>query len=87
MRYRRAKLPGATYFFTVNLAKRNGRLLVEHADALRESVRRVKTAHPFVINAMVVLPDHLHALWTLPEGDGDFFYPLGIDKSGLLKAC
>lgn len=72
MRYRRARAPGASYFFTVNLAVRSQDLLVAHVDVLREVMHRVKTRHPFVIEAMVVLPDHLHALWTLPAGDADF---------------
>ena len=85
MRYRRANLPGASYFFTVNLAERKSRLLVKHVDVLRESVRRVKTAHPFVIDAMVIMPDHLHALWTLPEGDSDFSTRWGLIKSGFSR--
>lgn len=72
MRYRRADLAGGTYFFTVNLAERQCSLLVDHVDILRESVRLVKTRYPFRIEAMVILPDHLHALWTLPPGDVDY---------------
>jgi len=85
MRYRLANLPGASYFFTVNLAERKSRLLVDHVDVLRESVRRVKTAHPFVIDAMVIMPDHLHTLWTLPEGDSDFSTRWGLIKSGFSR--
>jgi putative transposase len=72
MRYRRARIGGATYFFTVNLADRRGCLLVEHVDALREAVRRVRRKHPFEIVAWVVLPEHLHAVWSLPPGDWDY---------------
>ncbi len=72
MRYRRAQVPGGTYFFTVNLADRSSRLLVEQVTTLREAVRSVKTRHPFEIVAWVVLPDHLHAIWTLPPGDTDY---------------
>lgn len=72
MRYRRANIKGGTYFFTVNLAERKLRLLVEQVDVLREAVKTVKQKHPFYIDAFVVLPDHLHAIWTLPEGDADF---------------
>ena len=71
MRYRRCRQPGGTYFFTVNLADRTSRLLIDHVDALRDSVRKVKRRHPFDILGWVVLPDHLHALWTLPDGDDD----------------
>ena len=72
MRYRRVLLQGATYFFTVNLAERSSRLLVDHIDDLREAVREVRRQHPFVIRAWVVLPDHLHAIWQLPESDADY---------------
>jgi len=70
--YRRVRVPGGTYFFTVNLADRSSRLLVERVDALRESVRETMRARPFASVAWVVLPNHLHAIWTLPEGDADF---------------
>ncbi|MCY0965636.1 REP-associated tyrosine transposase [Parathalassolituus penaei] len=72
MRYRRFYVSGGTYFFTVNLADRRSLLLVERVAELREVVRRVKALRPFVINAWVVLPDHIHAVWTLPAGDSDF---------------
>lgn len=72
-RYIRTHLAGVTYFFTVNLAERRGNdLLVHHIDTLRTAVADVKTRHPFSIDAMVVLPDHLHCMWTLPPDDGDY---------------
>lgn len=70
--YRRYRLEGGTYFFTVNLLERKSRLLVEHIDLLRETVRLVRRCRPFHIDAWVVLPDHLHAVWTLPKGDADY---------------
>jgi putative transposase len=70
--YRRYRLKGGTYFFTVNLVERKRKLLTEHSDALRSAFREIKQAHPFQIDAIVVLPDHLHTVWTLPEGDDDF---------------
>lgn len=71
--YRRLWHPGGTYFFTVNLLERSGNdLLVRHIDLLREAVREVRRLHPFVIHAWVVLPDHLHCVMELPEGDVDF---------------
>jgi putative transposase len=82
MRYRRAAAAGATYFFTVNLADRTSTLLVDHIEILREAVRKVRQARPFEIVAMVVMPDHVHAVWTLPEGDAD--YPL---RWSLIKAA
>jgi putative transposase len=71
--YRRALVPGASWFFTVNLLqRRNSDLLIRHVDTLREAVRRVRHLHPFTINAWVVLPEHMHCVWTLPPGDADY---------------
>jgi putative transposase len=72
MRYRRARVHGGTYFFTVNLQDRSLDLLVRHVDALRDATRAVQLRHPFEIVAAVVMPEHLHAIWTLPHGDDDF---------------
>ena len=72
MQYRRNYVAGGTYFFTVNLLERKQSLLVDHIDLLRESVHKVKRARPFNIDAWVVLPDHMHAVWTLPNGDCDY---------------
>lgn len=70
--YRRLRVPGGTYFFTVKLCDPDSRLLVERVAALRAAFRTVMTAHPFSIDAIVVMPNHLHALWTLPPGDSDY---------------
>lgn len=70
--YRRFRIPGGTYFFTVNLLERKQNLLVRHIDELREAVRITRREQPFHIDAWVVLPDHMHAVWTLPPGDDDF---------------
>ncbi|WP_211252276.1 REP-associated tyrosine transposase [Marinobacterium jannaschii] len=72
MRYRRSTQAGACYFFTVNLADRRQDLLVRHIDLLRTTLRQVKQRHPFKIEAMVVLPDHLHSIWCLPSEDADY---------------
>jgi len=72
--YRRNFIAGGSYFFTVNLADRRLSLLTDRIDALRAAFRYARMRHPFSIDAIVVLPDHLHAIWTLPEGDAD--YPL-----------
>ncbi|WP_299196194.1 transposase [uncultured Amphritea sp.] len=89
MYYRRASQPGGCYFFTVNLHDRDKDLLVSHIDLLRESFRQVKLRHPFHIDALVVLPEHLHAIWSLPEGDSDFSTRWGLIKAnfsrGLVK--
>src|SRR5882757_10136592 len=70
--YRRNFIAGGSFFFTVNLAERRPQLLTKYIDELRNAFREVRRRHPFTIDAMVVLPDHLHAAWTLPEGDADF---------------
>jgi putative transposase len=86
MQYRRARATGGTYFFTVNLADRSAVPLIRHIAALRESVRRVRRAHHFDIVAMVVLPDHLHAIWTLPEGDADYPLRWSLIKAGFSRS-
>lgn len=85
MRYRRADVKGGTYFFTVNLAQRHLRLLSDHVEILREAVKTVKQRHPFHIDAFVVLPDHLHAIWTLPPDDADFATRWMLIKSGFSR--
>jgi putative transposase len=70
--YRRNRVPGATYFFTVNLHDRRSTLLVQNINILRDAVRQTMRRAPFHIDAWVVLPDHIHTLWTLPEGDVEF---------------
>ena len=70
--YRRAFIPGGTWFFTVNLLQRHGNdLLVREINLLRNTVRRVREQHPFRLDAWVVLPEHLHCVMTLPPGDSD----------------
>ena len=85
--YRRIKTPGATFFFTVNCVRRGGnRMLVDHVDLLREIVGDVKKGHPFDIDAMVVLPEHLHCIWTLPAGDAEYGIRWGLIKAGFSRA-
>jgi len=69
--YRRVRVPGGTYFFTVNLLERRRRLLVDRIGDLRASFRATHAVRPCEILAIVVLPDHLHCLWRLPPGDAD----------------
>jgi len=85
MRYRRANTEGGTYFFTVNLADRHSDLLVRHIGELRAVIQAVKTAHPFSIVAMVVLPEHLHAIWRLPPGDANYPLRWSQIKSGFSR--
>lgn len=70
--YRRKYRPGGTYFFTVTLADRGSRLLVDRIDHLRVAYRTVVSERPVRTEAIVVMPDHIHAVWTLPDGDADF---------------
>jgi putative transposase len=70
--YRRLRSPGSSYFFTVNLADRSSDLLIHEIGSLRSAVAHALASKPFFIDAWVVLPDHLHAVWTLPDGDSDF---------------
>ncbi len=71
--YRRVRQPGGAYFFTLVTRHREPWLVDDGVSArLREGFRRTMTSRPFVMDAVVVLPDHLHAVWTLPEGDADF---------------
>ncbi|UGV27623.1 transposase [Rhodopseudomonas boonkerdii] len=70
--YRRLRVDGGSWFFTVNLHDRRQTLLVDHVEALRDAVTNTWRTRPFVIDAFIVLPDHLHAIWTLPDDDSDF---------------
>ena len=70
--YRRLRVPGGTYFITLALERRGSSVLVDHVDLLREAWAATARERPFVTEAVVVLPDHLHAVWRLPEGDADF---------------
>jgi putative transposase len=71
--YKRNYVPGATFFFTVVTYRRQPILAIELARrCLREAILTVQKDHPFAIDAWVLLPDHLHTLWTLPAGDADF---------------
>ena len=71
-RFARSDLPGHTFFFTARAARRGSDLFVRHIDPLRHAMRRTRLTHPFVIDEIVVLPDVIHTLWTLPAGDADF---------------
>jgi len=84
--YRRFRVPGGTYFFTVNLLERRRTLLVDHIDVLRHAVRRVRARHPFHIDAWVVLPDHMHCIWTLPPGDAAYAVRWQLIKLAFTKA-
>jgi putative transposase len=84
--YRRAFLPGGTFFFTVNLADRRSRLLIDQVELLRDAFRYARRRHPFAIEAIVILPEHLHAVWTLPEADSDFPFRWRLVKAAFSRS-
>jgi REP-associated tyrosine transposase len=85
MQYRRYRHHGGCFFFTVNLAQRNQSLLTEQVDGLRACMKKVQQTHPFVVEAIVILPDHLHAIWTLPPEDHDYAKRWMLIKSGFSR--
>jgi putative transposase len=70
--YRRNFIPGASCFFTVTLLDRSSSLLIDKIDDLYEAMRSVRAERPFTIDAIVILPDHLHCIWALPCDDADY---------------
>jgi putative transposase len=80
-RYRRAQQPGGTFFFTV-VTHRRRKLFYEINNRLilKKAIMEVQSAYPFNIDAWVLLPEHLHCIWTLPEGDTDFSKLWGLIK-------
>src|SRR5262245_56105312 len=70
--YRRNKLAGGTFFFTVTLDDRGASTLVDYIDLLRQAFHVARSERPFEIDAIVILPEHLHAIFTLPQDDADF---------------
>ncbi|MEH6772684.1 MAG: transposase [Cereibacter changlensis] len=84
--YLRPKRPGATVFFTVGLAQRGSDVLVQEIAALREAVRATRAERPFAIDAWVVLPDHMHCVWTLPAGDCGYGLRMSVIKARFSRA-
>jgi putative transposase len=85
-RYRRANIKGGTFFFTVTLADRSSDLLVRHIDFLRASYTATHGLYPFETVAICILPDHLHAIWTLPTDDANFPLRWSLIKSKFSRA-
>ena len=86
--YRRAKIEGGTYFFTVITQERQPLLTRDEVrQALREGIQEVQQSLPFTIEAWVLLPDHLHTIWTLPEGDANYQARWAIIKRAVTKRC
>lgn len=88
MKYRRSRAAGGTYFFTL-VTHRRRRFLCEpeNISHLREAFRHVMSRHHFTVDAFVLLPDHLHCIWTLPEGDCDFSTCWRLIKSAFTCVC
>src|SRR5262245_59774715 len=84
-RYRRPSIEGGIFFFTVTLLDRSSELLVQQVERLRQVYRTVQARRPFATNAICILPDHLHAIWTLPPGDADFARRWSQIKSGFSR--
>jgi REP element-mobilizing transposase RayT len=80
-RYRRAEIEGGTFFFTIVVADRSSEILVPHIDRFRRVYSLVQERHPFRTIAICILPDHLHAIWSLPEGDADYALRWSVIKS------
>jgi len=88
MQYRRALVRGGTYFFTVVVFARAKILATpEHIQLLRASFAHVMSRHPFQIDAIVILPDHLHCIWTLPENDCDYSNRWRMIKAYFTRYC
>jgi len=88
MRYRRAQVPRGTYFFTVDTFRRRKFLCKpENVEILRTAFRIVKAEHPFTIDAFVLLPEHLHCLWTLPPGDKNYPMRWNAIKNYFTRHC
>src|SRR4029450_5379072 len=83
--YRRAKFNANTFFFTVVLADRSSTLLVDQINRLRQSYRVVQERRPFETIAVCILPDHVHAIWALPDGDADFSTRWNLIKGGFSR--
>jgi putative transposase len=84
-RYRRFKAEGGLFFFTVALADRSSNLLVREIARLRDAYGKATRLHPFETVAVCVLPDHVHALWKLPEGDTNYSSRWSLIKAGFSR--
>ncbi len=88
MQYRRSRTNGATYFFTVLTYKRKRILLKEdNVKIIKEAFKEIATKRPFKIDAFILLPDHIHCIWTLPEGDDDFSTRWRLIRSYFTRRC
>jgi putative transposase len=87
-RYRRAKTPGGTFFFTVTTYRRQRFLTDEDVrHALRERIVLARKNYPFNILAWVLLPDHLHCIWELPPEDTNYAVRWAVIKRHVTRCC
>lgn len=71
--YIRAKFEGGYYFFTVVTYRRERLFIDETArNLLRQAITATQSKHPLEIVAICLLPEHLHCVWKMPDGDADF---------------
>jgi len=86
MKYRRARQRGGCYFFTIVTNHRRPFFQdTELINVLRQSIKSVMLKYPFSVDAIVILPDHIHTLWTLPQGDNDFSLRMRLIKTYVTK--
>ena len=84
-RYRRLRIEGGVFFFTVTLADRSSNLLVRQIERLRRAYAETEKQRPFETVAICILPDHIHALWELPNGDADYAARWNLFKSSFSR--
>jgi putative transposase len=88
VQYRRSQQAGSCYFFTlVTYQRQNILLLPDNIERLRVAFKREREKYPFTLDAIVILPDHLHALWRMPEGDKDYSARWSRIKRYFSTAC
>jgi putative transposase len=85
VKYRRTRIAGGTYFLTATLNNRRSTLLTDHINVLKACLRETIRRRPFRIEAMVVLPDHWHAIWCLPPGDDNYSGRMRCLKSRFVR--
>lgn len=89
MKYKRLLIPNASYFFTV-VTHNNRRAIFNNEqtiNTLRQAFRKVRIKYPFQIDAIVILPDHIHCIWALPENDTDYATRWRLIKTWFTKHC
>ena len=87
--YRRVYIFGSTYFFTVNVLDRKRTDLTSPTfrQALREGIERARLTLPFKMNACVLMPDHIHCIWTLPQDEANYSARWAIIKRYVSRVC